>query len=266
MTRSETDHLDEVALLAVRDDVSALDPSAVRHLEACAACRDELEGLRLRSSLVSGALASLDVSWDIEAARARVREAVSVATAEAAGARPIPLARRSWGGGRRAAAVVVLLAATASALPGSPVRQWLQGRGDATSVTEAIEAPRESTGPSIPGPESAVAEWSGIRLDASAPLRVSVRGLRAGEEVRVRWTDGDEVAVLAPAGSRFTSADGEVEAVVSAGPVTVEVPRGGARATLIVGGTVYLRSGPGAPEVTGPVVSESDAGVTFRVR
>ena len=258
-------HLSEAHLIAVRDGSLPAGAAERLHVDGCPVCRAELDRLRRRSGVVTGALESLDVPWDLAAARARLRQTVTETTAEAAGVRPIPLARpRSWRP-RRAAAVLVLLAATASALPGSPVRQWLASRGNDSPVVPETES-RSVTVESLDRLDAGADERAGVRLQASPSMRISVRGLETGDEVRVVWTDGDEVAVLAPPGSRFTSGEDGVDAVVAGDPVTVEIPRARNATTLVVGGSVFLRASADAIDVSGPVTERTDSTVVFHVR
>lgn len=258
-------HLDDARLLAVRDGDA--DPLDLAHVEQCGACRAMLETARARSGVVAGALDTLDVAWDLDAARAAVRARVTEDAARAAGATPLRAraGRTARWGGSRAAAVVVLIAATASALPGSPVRDWLStvlAGPDGPDAVESTEAVPEAA--PMAADEAAPAA-TGIRLLAVAPLHVNVRGLPSGAEVEVRWVVGNEVAIFAPVGSRFTSSDGSVEALVSRGPVTVEIPRATVPATLEVGGRVFLRRTGSGLDVSGPAVSRGDDALTFRL-
>lgn len=265
MNTHDHDHLDDDALVALRDD-EYLDDQEHRaeHLASCDRCRVALAAAQNRAGRVSDALASLDEGWDVEAARERVRRRVTEASAEAAGA--TPLRRRgpapSWGL-RRAASVALLLAVGVSALPGSPVRDWLSSVVGGDLQTTLLPDDQ----PTAPTAESAASEdrTTGIRLGATSPLRVIVQGLAPGAEVRVRWVSGTEVAVLAPEGSRFTSSDGRVEARVPGGPVTVELPRSLVGATLEVGGRIYLRVTSDGPDPRVPVEEADDASILFRV-
>lgn len=258
-------HLDDARLLAVRDGDGA--PADLAHVERCAACAAMLETARARSGVVAGALETLDVAWDLEAARTAVRARVTEDAARATGATPLRSRthRTAWWGGSRAAAVVVLIAATASALPGSPVRSWLSTVLSGPDGPDAVESMDAATEAAPMAEEEAAPAATGIRLRAVAPLRVNIRGLPAGAEVEVRWVVGDEVALFAPVGSRFTTSDGSVEALVNRGPVTVEIPRTTVPATLEVGGRIYLRRTGDGLDVSGPAVSRSDAAVTFRL-
>ena len=269
-------HIAEEDLLAVRDGHDPADGDA-DHLATCAACRDRLAEMEARARTVSSALEALDPSWDLDAARASVRSRVATVTAARAaaeGPRVRPLAAPRGGSSTgwrtplaRAAVIVLLLGGTASALPGSPVRDWLSTLlGSGLVVEEIPGAGGEGAAGAAAAPAAADDQGTGIRLAAQAPLRISILGLGPDQDVIVRWVTIDEVAVLAPAGSRFTSSDGRVEAVVSGGPVTVELPRTMTPATLEVGGRIYLRRSADGLEVPGPTRDRSNDRIFFRTR
>lgn len=260
-------HLPEEALIALRDGVegrSADDVEARRHLGSCATCRDALQALQGRASAVSEALGTLDTGWDVEAARAHVRARVAEATASRAGTSPLPAAARrrarfTMASLSRAAGILLVTAAAASALPGSPVRRWLSERMGGGEV--AATAPTTEGAPAA----AMAAETTGVRLSvAGGPLRVVLRDVAPGTELRVVLVPGTEAAVFAPAGSRFTSAEGRVEARVTPGEVRVELPRGVDPVSLEVGGRIYLRSTEAGLDVSGPVSSRTDDEILFR--
>lgn len=251
-------HLDEGQLLAVRDDESRHE-----HVEECTVCRQNLEALRGRGQVVSGALATLDAPTDLEAARARLRERIASQSADTPEVVPLTARRpvRAMWSLSRAAGLLLVTAVGLSALPGSPVRQW---------VSEALapDAPEPSVeARTAPMPEAAAEpEASGVRLAVpTGPLRVVVRGANAGSEIRVRWVPGTEAALFAPVGSRFTSGDGRLEANVTAGTVRVELPRGVSPVSLEVGGRIYLRSTDAGLDVPGPVAEQSASEIVFRI-
>jgi len=256
-----TGHMPEERLVSLRDGTD--DAEGLAHLDACAACRDALEALRLRAAAVSAALGALDAGWDTEAARARVRQRVAEAAAARAGT-PSVVRRRSLftvASLSRAAGILLVTAAAASALPGSPVRRWLTERIGSEPVAATAPAPAEQA------PTAATAsETTGVRVSVPAgPLSVVLRDVAAGSEVRVVLVPGTEAAVYAPAGSRFTSATGRVEARVAPGEVRVELPRGVESVSLEVGGRIYLRSSGEGLDVPGPVTSRSDDEIVFRI-
>lgn len=251
-------HLDEGQLLAVRDE-----QSRDEHLAACPLCRQSLDELRHRREVVSGALATLDVPTDLEAARARVRARVAAQSASSPGVASLtPRPRRALWSLSRAAGLLLVTAAGLSALPGSPVRSWVSrvlAPETPEARSEAVTAPTTETAPSEP-------EVTGIRLSVPrGPLRVVVIGAEAGAEVRVRWVPGSDAAILAPIGSRFTSGEGRLEARVTSGPILVELPRGIVPVSLEVGGRIYLRSTDAGLDVPGPLAERSDSEIVFRI-
>lgn len=256
-------HLDDGQLLALRDDPALVDEGHRAHVGSCATCLQAMEIVRRQADDVSYALGALDHgTWNLHDARERVRLRVSNASALEAGAASLP-ARRARAAAwtlSRAAGFVLLTAAGLSALPGSPVRSWIQDRfaGDAPApaptAVEAVAAP------------AAEAEEVGVRLPvAEGPLTVVLRGAEPGTEVRVRWVPAREAALLAPVGSRFTSGAGRMEATLAPGLVRVELPEGVVPVTLEVDGRTLLRVTAAGVDVTGPVLSRSAAGITFRV-
>ena len=122
----------------------------------------------------------------------------------------------------------------------------------------AVEAPATAA---VPGLED-----TGVRLPAArGPLQIVVQGLRPGDEVHVRLVPGDEAAVFAPVGSRYTSAVGRIEAVATAGPVRVELPRGATPVALEVNGRIYLRNTAGGLSITGPTFERTESDIVFRL-
>lgn len=259
-------HLDAGELMALRDDAEPVDDVARGHLAGCEACTDTLGELRAREDEVAEALSALDEPWDVERARARVRERVTHRSAAAAGA-PSLMRRRSRAAAwslSRAAGILLVTAAAVSALPGSPVRGWLERT--LGSSAEPVSAPvAEDVDVRASAPAEAP-ESSGVRLSVPAgALSVVLQEASSGAEIRVLMVPGTQVAVFAPAGSRFTSATGRVEARLAPGEVRIELPLGVDPVSLEVAGRTYLRSTGAGLEVRGPVVSRTADTIVFRV-
>lgn len=264
-------HLDEAVLVALRDGAleGAEQTRADDHLADCRRCRERAAEIEGRRSLIEAALHALDEDFDAEAARAAVRARVAGTRADEG---VVPLradtprkrAAQGWWSLSRAAGLVLVAATAASALPGSPVRGWIE---DALGSDESGTASVESAEPGGEATTATLAgEGTGIRLSVpDGPLRVEIDGLPAGAEVAVRWMPGSEVAVLAPQGSAFSSSEGRVTATVGSGPVEVQLPRGVRPAVIEVGGRTYLRSTTEGVEVPGPSVERTDRMVRFRV-
>lgn len=259
-------HLEEGHLLALRDDPDAASGEDARHLQACPACREALEEARARSEVVARALRALDAGdADLEPAREAVRLRVAAHGAEAAAGASLPAraTRRAFWSLSRAAGLLLVTAAGLSALPGSPVRAWLAHL--VRPAAEEATVPAPTSAPEAAATE-APAEAAGVRLAlAGGPLSVVLRGAAPGTEIRVTWIPLSEAGLLAPAGSRFTTGEGHLEATLAPGPVRVEIGRGTSPLRLEVDGSVFLRSTPAGLEVSGPAVERTDAGITFVV-
>ena len=257
-------HLDEGRLLSLRDAPSGHDEEALEHVASCEACRVALDAAQTQEGDITNALASLDEAWDLDGARAAVRARVAEKSGRAAQASvvPTPQRRMSWSLSRAAGLVLLTAAGASAALPGSPVRGWLS---EVFSSEDAgvVGAPTEDAPAAAATSES---EDTGVRLAAAGgPLQIVVQGLRPGEEVHVRLVPGDEAAVFAPVGSRFTSAVGRIEAIATAGPVRVELPRDVTPVALEVNGRIYLRNTAGGLSIMGPTLERTDSDIVFRL-
>ncbi|MEX2472860.1 MAG: hypothetical protein WEA34_11805 [Gemmatimonadota bacterium] len=242
-------HLEEATVVALRDGEEA--PETERqHVETCAPCADAVSEAERRALMITEALASLDDPVvELEEARASIRARLDRASE-----------RTLRGGGwwmpahmGRAAAVLLIAAGAVSALPGSPVRQWIVG-DDTTPATDpgvrvAPEQEAQSAGVTVPV--------------ANAGIRVLVSSLGPLDRLEVVWVDGQSARVDAPPGSRFSYAEGRVEALVAGGPVRIELPRSGASVTVEVDGMPYLTRTGDVVEVTGPVEERTEARILF---
>lgn len=228
------------------------------HLHGCGECRETLEELLWSAGVVGTALDRTAPSPPpLETAKARTLRGARAAgvgsLSPGRGAGSVPLAR---------AAVVVLLlgAAASSALPGSPVREWILDRWGPAETPAAPE--RGSAASAGSGGGTA----AGVRTAPTEEgVRVLLTGVEAGTDLRVRFVDGDRAGVFAPEGSRFSTGEGRLEAAVAPGPVRVELPRGADRAEVVVNGTSYVRVGDGRIELRGSAVDSSASGILLRV-
>lgn len=242
-------HLEEATVVALRDGEEASETER-HHVETCAPCADTVSEAERRALLIMEALASLDDPViDLEEARAAIR------------ARLDRTSQRTLRGGGwwmpahmgRAAAVLLVAAGAVSAMPGSPVRQWI-----ANVDTSPAEDPAVRVAP------AQEAQAAGVTVPvASSGMRVLVSSLGPLDRLEVVWVDGGSARVDAPPGSRFSYAEGRVEALVAGGPVRVELPRSGASVTLEVDGVRYLTRTGDVVEVTGPVGERTDARILF---
>ena len=226
-------HLDGGTLVTLRDR-EPVPTGAADHLAACGECAEAMREAENTAGVVAAALGSLEDTFDLERARAVVRARVAEASAAAAGSPAlVPPARRGAQALARAAGLVLIAAAGASALPGSPVREW---------VADLVSGNQTPAAEPVPSTPPAGAEEAGIRVSVDPSATVRISGVMPGHAVEVTWVPGDQVAVFAPSGSRFGSDAEGVAAVVAGGPVRIELPTGVRPLTLDVGGRVWLRS------------------------
>lgn len=261
--RSTMMHPDEGKLQALLDDeLDASERSDLeRHVQECESCTTELATLRAVSAVFAHAVSLLDGP-----------------------VRTVPLRPPSLRSGRpprwsrmalpRAAVLVFGFAAAASAaMPGSPIRSWLETLGgppaQTTAVTSGQRAGDTSAEPVLAAP--ARAPESGVSV-APADGAVRVIVTRASPELRVRaiLTDSDRAWAIATgdaAGARFETAAGRIEIIgAGAGELRIELPRALGRATVEVDGVPYLSKEGERLNLAVPAEDSAGAEVTFRVR
>jgi len=220
------DHAGEGQLLAYLDgELSAAERAAVSdHLAACAACAEELGVLEEAGSRLTASLRLLDsvapAPTPLEAVYARAR------------AERVAAVRRTL---LRAAGIVLFLAAGGvAALPGSPVREWVELVWERRA--ELFGGARQERPPAI------VAEPIGIdAAPVDGRIHIALVDLPEGTEVRIRLVDSPVAWVEAPAGGdppvRFLRGPGRVEVSGGgAGVVRVDLPRGATEARVEVDG------------------------------
>lgn len=258
-----TEHPGEGTLLSHLDgELSGEERARLRrHLEACGHCRSRLEGLRRAARTFSRAVARLDrrpPPADVSAILERRRRAAgegrpgdgpgSAGGGQAApdGAATGPADDHAGPGWRaawlKAAVLLLTVAGVAAALPGSPLRGWLERSLDRIGLTAEDDAPVAAAGRGEPEGRAG----AGV----SVPLReghvmVRLTGAPAGTEVRVRLVPGDEAGVRA-VGGRYRTAPGEVELEEpTGGAVSVRLPRSGTARVEVDGSPVLIKARDG---------------------
>jgi hypothetical protein len=239
-------HLEEGTMLAIRD--RELIPGDARaHLAECGRCRTTLEELERRAEMIASALCTLDGPLVVERAKAAVRARLDARW----DADRVPAGRwRAHIG--RAAAVLLLAAGAAYALPGSPVRAWLEGSVEGDGATAVGPTSQEAVG------EGAIE----VDLDAGR-IQVVLSGLPPGSTLDVVWTDRATARIVAAAGSSFSFGEGRAEAVVPPGPVRVELPRGASAVSVEVDGRMYLRRAADGLEILVPAAEHTAERIRF---
>ncbi|HKA60703.1 MAG TPA: hypothetical protein VKD28_18950 [Gemmatimonadales bacterium] len=211
-------HLEEGPLEALLDNeldaVAAAE--ARRHLDACGQCRGELERLRSDASALEHALRALDhPAPQIPVERIVARAAT----------RRLPL---RWAAG---IALLLLATGTAYALPGSPVRHWvdrLMGR-----------APKAT----MPG-----ADVAGVALPPGQRLSVVFTEPRAPGIVSITLTDDSTIDVRRLGGAATFNAEPDRLRIETGNATTnfeIAIPRRAAWVEVIVGEQrMFLKDGP----------------------
>jgi anti-sigma factor RsiW len=211
-------------------------PVADAHLAACGECAAALRELRAVNERTAALLARADVPAPVAQAQMSLRAR--------------RLSAHRWGEARQAllrAAILVLGLAgvAAAAVPGSPVRAWIEHAvlpaKKPTLTPTARPAP-----PPAPQPQAQPSAPSGVKIHPDAgTVRVVLTGASPRLRVTARLVDADQAGVLARGraaqGARFRTAAGRIE-VVGAGPgeIEVEIPRSATDATVEVNGRVYV--------------------------
>lgn len=231
-------HVAEGTLLAIRDG-ALVDTDDTIHVSGCEACSSELGRISERAERIGDALKGLDTTIDVERAKASVRARLD---RKMAAERPRRHFTLPFG---RAAAILLLAAGAASAMPGSPVREWL-GIGAPAEVT-AVAAVQPAAGP------------AGIEVPVSDQgITIALRGVPIGEEVEVVWIDEPLARISADDGSTYRIEDGRAEAVITGGPVSISLPRTGAAVLEINGAVVLTRSDDAVSLPMGSLSSDDD--------
>jgi hypothetical protein len=228
------------------------------HLEGCGACRSTAHDLRESFEAAAQGLAVLDTEAPMELARASLERRFRRESS-----RP---SLRFPGLARAAGIALLLVGGAASALPGSPVRQWIASGWD--RLTRGGDLSVEEVGPEPFGPESASVPGEGEAGagigTADGEIELRVLDLPEGAEVRVLLVDGDHAGIYGPPGTHFRTEAGRIEAVAPSGSVRVELQRGARSAQVIVHGELYLRKIGDRLEILGPVRDSAAAEIRFQ--
>ena len=269
-------HPDEGLIRAFLDgELGEEEAAAIRdHCGSCPECQAEIGVQEEALARTASALLLLDTSPSVDEARRRV---------QARGDTPVRTGKEvpSWWSARRwsarsslpkAASIALLFTAgAASALPGSPVRDWLAqgwaaltGSGGPEVATQEGLRPMEgdSSGLMNPPPQETALRM----VPGGDGVEIGLFDLPEDAEIRVLWVQGEEVSVFALEGTRFRTEAGRAEAhSPPGGGVRVEIPNALNRVLLTLDGKTLLRKSGSEVEILDSVQSQSPREVVFGV-
>jgi hypothetical protein len=226
-------HLDDGTLQAFLDDELPACPRAevAEHLLGCEQCHESYESLAQANAVFTQSVSVLDVE---PPARSPAAGALGGRT------------RRSTATFVRAAGLVLALAAAASAaVPGSPVREWIE---------RAVEPPAPEPAPVVPVvvevEEPAAPAPSGVAIRPSSSGRLLVALIDLEDmEIRLESTNAAMASVSVVGAEReptFSTGSGRVEVRNGAGgTVHVRLPAGVDGARVEVDGSLYAANRDG---------------------
>lgn len=234
------------------------------HVESCAGCRIRVDSLRGESEGFSRAVLVLDdqVSGLADPGPLPVAAALSATGKHR-------LRTTGWSLARAAGLILVATGAAAALVPGSPLRGWLEGIGEAevpASAAPAVSAP----GFEAPEENTAVPAGTAISVEPLAgSLSVSLRGFARNSNVHVRLTDGPRASVRvegAAESPRFVTGPGTLEVIgAREGEIWVELPRSARDAIVRVDGEAAVRVEDGRLVILRPVLDSLRGEVVFRI-
>ncbi|MBC7894258.1 MAG: hypothetical protein H7066_02540 [Cytophagaceae bacterium] len=196
------------------------------HVATCEACRARVEEAREEEARVFAMLGALD-------------QPVRLPTLQLVQSKA---ARRRWGGPLRWAAAFVLFASlggVAYALPGSPVRRWVEAWRKGPEPVNAT-APRAEPAPGAVDP-------SGVSIAAGASVVVTFTEMQSEGEVSIALADVDDIAVEATSGGAQFDVGPAGLTIRNAGLTAsyeMRVPRSAAHVEVRIGGVrVWVKDG-----------------------
>lgn len=208
--------------------------------------------LFVRQTLAAGSIPEVDTERALEQVTARLARhgdgGPRHETGHRSGRRQATRVRLAW-----AASITLFLsgAAAVAAIPGSPVRAWLERALAAPSV--------ELEGG--PAAESAPAPTAAARVVPSGErFVVVIRDLPRSGEIQVRVVADRRVSIDAPAGSRFTSGSDRIDVRPTSGVVRVSLPRDLPQAVLRLGDQVVLERVDGQVRTPGALAEAQEDG------
>ena len=265
-------HLDDGRLRAqVDEELGDAEASAVRlHLAECGTCRDRKTELEARSALVALALGRLDTAAPPDGAHAALLERIDSAPSKTGSAPPTRLRRAFRMPLARAAALALLLGAVvATALPASPVREWIAaGWARATDLFDSgddapVEAPNETPDGGATAQDATPAV---VGIPATGQeISIVLREIRPGTLIVIRMVPGGQAGVSAGDPASFRTAEGRIEVTGAVGQVLVDLPDEASVVSIEVNDRIYLRREGDRIDAPGPIEEQTEREYRMRV-
>jgi hypothetical protein len=221
------------------------------HLANCAECRHELEELDAASRLVAEAITALHRPF-------------APAPTPFRGGKAAHRSGGGWPALPRAAVLVLGFAAAASAaVPGSPVRGWLE------SLLGA-DVPTEGPPPAVVSENARGVPETGVTVAAeSGTVRIDIDGAARGVVVTTAIAAGPRAGVFASgaaASARFTTGPGRIVVHgAPAGELRIGIPAAATSASVHVDGRRYVRFEDGMLRFSVPGGTDAGTSVRFRI-
>jgi hypothetical protein len=263
-------HVDEGTLLAHLDGQSGDGREEVaEHLAACPRCAAELRSLSDMTAELRGALFLTDVPAPIEAARARV-----LGTRPAVSRPQVRHARQGFHLGpfrvgllQAAALALVLAGVVGAAIPGTPLRLWVESV--IAAVTGADDEPVAVT-PADPAPAPSVPEVTTPAVDetrvqaVNGRVHVVLRDPPPNARIVIDLSDDDRATLSATAS--FEQSAGRLEAFsIGEGDIEITLPRAGITGTIEINGRIVVQREAGEYTYLAPGATRQGSVVVLRV-
>jgi hypothetical protein len=226
-----------------------------QHVEDCSACGAELAGVRAVSHGFTAAVQRFDVTPDYGF------DAV-IARRKSRGQRHVALRALA----KAAVLVFVVGGAGAAAIPGSPVRAWVDDAWSGAKSLLGIAAETPSPEAVAVEPLERSREAAGIAVaPVDGRVRIDIQDAAPDARVRIVVTAGTDAAVTAE-GARYRTGAGWIE-VLGAGPgiIRVELPRDAAAAIVSVDGEAKVVKEGANLRLLAPAADSSASELEFRV-
>lgn len=233
------------------------------HLAVCARCSGELEALERIGTQVHASLSLLDAPPPM----VRAQAALAAGRNGRVGREPSRIASRSFA--KAAMLLLALAGAGAAAIPESPVRRALESTIARVADLIGGETPVAEAPPAVAPVDDALLPAAMGVLPADNRVRVVLHVPEGEVQVTVQLVDTRRALVetaTTAEGVRFRTAPGRLEvAGLTAGQLTVGIPRSVQHATVEIGGQVYAYKQGAALYLSGPAGTGRGEQVHFRL-